>query len=245
MSDVSFDTPAGPLRGHLATPATAGPWPGVVVVHEAYGLTDEMRAHAARFATHGYLALVPDLYSWGPTARCVLATFRAMLTGAGRAFDDIEAARAWLAAQPGCAGRVGVIGFCMGGGFALMTAPRAGFAAASVNYGRVPPDAEKLLAGACPIVGSFGGRDWAFRGHAARLERALTRLEIDHDVKEYPDASHAFFNDHGGWPAIIDRVTGFGRHEPSAEDAWRRTLAFFERHVRAAQSSPTRRDAGA
>jgi carboxymethylenebutenolidase len=96
----------------------------------------------------------------------------------------------------------------------------------------VPPDAEDVLAGACPIVGSYGGRDRALRGHAARLDHALSALGIDHDVKEYPQAGHSFLNRHHGPFAAIEKVLGMGFQGPAAGDAWGRIMAFFDTHVR-------------
>ena len=86
----------------------------------------------------------------------------------------------------------------MGGGYALALAPDRGFSASSVNYGGCPKDAETFLASACPIVGSYGGKDHTPLGRraAVRLEQALTGLGVDHDVKIYPDAGHGFMNDH-------------------------------------------------
>ena len=221
------------LTAHLAVPPVGeGPWPGVVVLHELFGLTDDVRQQADRLAAAGYLAVAPDLYSAGGAVRCLRSTFRALGAGQGPAFGDIEATRGWLAGRTDCTGRVGVLGFCLGGGFALLAATR-GFQVSAPNYGPLPKDPERVLAGACPVVASYGARDRGLPGAAARLEATLTTLGVEHDVAEYPDAGHSFLNRHGLGPlAVLERVAGFSYHEPSAEDAWARILRSFDRHLR-------------
>ncbi|GAB2470821.1 dienelactone hydrolase family protein [Jatrophihabitans fulvus] len=221
------------LRGYLAEPEGTGPFPGVVVLHEALGLDDITRRHTDRLAAAGYLAFAVDLFSDGGARRCLLSTFRALLAQRGRPYADIEAARQHVAGDARCSGKVGVIGFCMGGGFALVTAAR-GFDAASANYGTVPRHADEVLRGACPVVASYGRRDVTLRGSAATLERTLERLGVEHDVKEYPGAGHSFLNDRGFGPSVtqpLQRIAGLGPHPASADDAWSRIEAFFERHL--------------
>jgi carboxymethylenebutenolidase len=232
MPDLRFAAPSGELGGYLALPLGDGPHPGVVVIQDALGLSDDIREQADRLAAAGYLAFAPDLYS-GRGIRCVVATMRASRSGTGPAYADIEAARALLLARDDCTGRIGIIGFCMGGGFALLCAPSGGYGAASVNYGEVPADAAERLQGACPVVASFGARDRGLRGRAERLERALSAAGVEHDVKEYPDAGHSFLNRFNAGPALTPllHVAGMGYHHPSAEDAWRRILEFFGEHL--------------
>lgn len=235
MPDVIYEAaPERDLRAYLAPPRGEGPWPGVVVVMDALGLSDDIRLAADRLATAGFLAFAPDLYS-GRGIRCVLATLSASRSGRGETYEDIEAARRWLGAREDCTGKLGIIGFCMGGAFALLSAPRYAFSVASVNYGEVPADAVQRLAGACPIVASYGARDRGLRGRAQRLENALQTLGIEHDVKEYPDAGHSFMNRINVGPGLGQLVKFIGldyRHE-SAEDSWRRILDFFDAHLRA------------
>ena len=222
------------IRAHLAMPPVGeGPWPGVVVLHESLGLNDDIRQQADRLAAAGYLALAPDLYSAGGYWRCMRATFRALSAGRGKPFEDIEAARTWLGDRADCTGRVGVIGFCMGGGFALLAAAR-GFDASAPNYAHLPKDLEGALQGACPVVASYGKRDRGLPRAAERLQQALTAVGVEHDVKEYPDAGHSFLNRHDFGPGgALLRVAGVGYHEPSAEHAWGRILRFFDVHLRA------------
>ena len=164
------------LRAHLATPQDRqAPWPGVVVLHEALGLTHDIRQHTDRLAAEGYLAVAPDLFSAGGALRCLRSTFAALSRGHGPAVDDIAVVRAWLADRADCTGRVGVIGFCMGGGFALLLAAQ-GFDVAAANYGPLPRRPLDALRGACPVVASYGARDVMMRGVAGRVESTLAEL---------------------------------------------------------------------
>src|ERR1700735_5337866 len=183
MPAISYQVADRTTRGYLAVPpagAAPGPWHGVVVIHEAFGLNDDIRNKADQFAAHGYLALAPDLYDGKSWVRCVAGAVRQLRARSGPAFDMLEAARRYLAARDDCTGRTGVIGFCLGGGFALLCAPRDGVEVASVNYGEVPEDAENVLRGACPIVGRYGGRGPVGHQHPQRVARAPHRVGVPH-----------------------------------------------------------------
>ena len=230
MPSIELETPAGPIDALLDIPEGSGPWPGVVVVHDAFGYQPDKEAISERIAGAGFLALTPNLFARGGWARCGTKVMRAALTNHGPAIDDISAARDHLRDRPDCTGAVGIAGFCMGGQFALVMSP-AGFGAAAPFYGTpLPRNLEQTLRGACPIVASFGARDPAGRGAPAKLNRAVEAHGIAADIKVYPGAGHSFANQ---LPAqSLLRVTGFGYNEAVAEDAWQRVFAFFDEHLR-------------
>jgi len=236
--DLSADSAAAggsrTLRGYLAEPDGEGPFPGVVLIHEAFGLDDVMKRHADRLAAAGYLTLAVDLYSDGGARRCLVATMRSLGSGTGRAFTDVSTARSWLRYDARCTGKVGVIGFCMGGAFALLAA-HDDFEAASVNYGQLPRNLEQALEGACPVVGNYGGKDRTLPGAAAKLEAALTSLGIEHDVKEFPTAGHAFMNDVPVGPRPLRplmRVMGIKPDPAAAPEAWQRIEDHFAKYLK-------------
>lgn len=211
--------------------------PGVIVIHEAVGLNDDIRRIARRFADAGFAALAPDfLARLGPRPICIARFARGIgQIRTGRPYRRLAAAQAWLAAHPSVAGQpIGVAGFCMGGGFALLYAAGADVAAVAPFYAALPKD-DAVLRGVCPVVASYGGRDRIFGGGGERLAATLDSLGVDHDVKTYPDAGHAFMSVHDGWTGRLGPwlPTRNGYEPDAAEDAWGRTLAFFDRHLRA------------
>jgi carboxymethylenebutenolidase len=233
-SEVSVPLPDGnTLHAALVLPGTSGTHPGVVVLHEAWGLNDDIRRICRRFAEEGYVALAPDLYSHGAKTRCLTRVMFDTYSGRASAttLDDIEGTRAALAERPEVDGeRIAVIGFCQGGGFALAFAVSGAVRAAGVNYGAVPAKASKLE-GVCPVVASYGGRDRIVGKLGARLERHLTALGVPHDVKTYPDVGHSFLGQHDNWLTRLPNPMATGYSEEEAEDAWQRILAFFAQHV--------------
>jgi carboxymethylenebutenolidase len=130
----------------------------------------------------------------------------------------------------------------MGGGFALLLAGRPGRSAASVNYAMIPDNVVEILAGACPVVASFGGKDKGLRRAADMLRRATDEAGVQADVKGYPRASHGFINRITAVSPLTPmlRVLGVGCDHAAAADAKRRILTFFETHLR--QPLPTSAD---
>lgn len=197
---------------------------GVVVVHEIFGRRPEIEAAADRFAEAGYAAVAPDLFAEG--WRCVVRSMRLATTGRGPEFDKLRRARAWLEESAGLApGRVGIIGFCIGGSFALAAGP--GWAVASANYGFVP-DADALREGG-PVIGCYGGRDPMMPREPDKLRRALDEVGRPGEVHVFPDAGHSFLTEDTHLLArTVGPLTRMSYHPAAASEAWPRILAFFD-----------------
>ena len=217
------------MQAAYGRPEGEGPVPGIVVLHEAFGLTDDIRRIVERFVSEGYATVAPNLYTPGLAPICIARTVLDMARGGGGTVDRIGGVRQWLAARPEVdERRIGVIGFCMGGGFALAAAVRYDFQVASVNYGSVPGETARLE-GVCPVVASYGEQDRRFLSHAGRLAASLEQLGVAHDVKVYPGVGHSFMNQ--GVPPWAGRLMRLGYDEDAAEDSWRRMLVFFRERL--------------
>jgi carboxymethylenebutenolidase len=208
--------------GNVAIPDGDGPHPGVVVIHEAYGLNDNIKAITSRFADDGYAALAVDLFTDRNRAICMARYMTGMLIGSVEraGISDLKAALTHLAAMPEVdPQRIGAIGFCMGGGFAVAWACTDNRLKAIAPFYAANPRPIDLVMRACPVVGSYPGKD--FTASASRaLDQALDKYGIDHDIKIYPAAKHSFFN-----------AQGRAYNKPAAEDSWERVTAFFGKHL--------------
>jgi carboxymethylenebutenolidase len=234
---VTFPANGTTTSGYLATPKS-GTGPGVLVLQEWWGLVPHIKHVADRFAAEGFVALAPDMYHGKTASEPDDAGKLFMALNIAQAEKDLRGAATYLLAHSSTK-TIGVVGFCMGGGFALLLAPNGGFDASSVNYGTTRRDvvSERYLAGACPIVGSYGAKDPANRGTAQRLEAVLTSLGVPHDIKEYAGAGHGFIADHDLEDIpfalrILSWTSGPEHHVPSALDAKRRIISFFDEHLK-------------
>jgi carboxymethylenebutenolidase len=226
---IEVTIPAG--DGAPETPAVAilpeGARRGVVVIHEIFGRQPEIDRAVERFAAQGYAAVAPDLFARGKFA-CLRDIFQAMKTGDGVAVRQGRNARAWLgehaAVDPK---RVGLIGFCFGGGYALTAG--AGWSAVSANYGQVPSD--RALSDIGPVIACYGGRDKTMKREPDKLRKRLEGAgHRDFEVHVF-DSGHSFLTD--GKPHLIQRVLpmGFGEYPQARADAWGRIFGFFDRHL--------------
>lgn len=212
------------MHGFVAKPYTTKPVPAVLVIHEWWGLNDHIRDIAKRFATAGYVALAPDLYSRLGHAVTTNAQEAASLMQSLRerdALKDVDASLAYLGALREVDGtRLAVTGFCMGGSFALQLACRSSALKAAVPcYGQVPPD-ETLKQLCCPLLYIYGGRDeWIKRADVERLRRALSPGWGQ--VVIYEQCAHAFFNDTR--PEVYNAQ--------AAKEVWQKALAFLKRQL--------------
>ncbi len=226
--EVAYATLGGTeVAGYLAMPAGAeerpeAALPGLIVIHEWWGLNDNVETMARLYAHHGYVALAVDLYGEAADSPERARELMGNLDEA-QAEDNLRQAYRYLAEEHNVS-RVGVIGWCFGGGWSLRTALLlpGEIDAAVIYYGRLVDDRERLASLDVPILGIFGAEDQGIPVADVRaFESTLEDLGKDVEIQVYEGAGHAFANPSGE------------RYQPeAARDAWQRTLAFLDRHVK-------------
>jgi carboxymethylenebutenolidase len=212
------------VYGYFAAPADVlEPLPAVIMIHEWWGLNDNVRAMADRLAGEGYMVLAVDLYR-GSTATTPEGARQLML----EVVEDPETAKANIQdaynfLETAGAPRVASLGWCFGGGWSLTAAQLLPdkLDASVIYYGQVTADEDRLRPISAPILGLFAGNDTGIKVESVEAFRAaLQRLRKEHEVHIYPGVGHAFAN-----------PTGRNYDEEAAVDAWARTLEFLARHL--------------
>jgi carboxymethylenebutenolidase len=227
--NVTYEGKAGPVAGYLARPMKAGKYPGVIVIHENAGLSDHVQDVARRFAKEGYVALAPDFLSrQGGTMKANpkgvgLSNIRELAPWQGVA-EDAEAGIKYLRVLPDVrSDRMGVVGFCWGGGMAFITATQArDIKATAVYYGASPSplDLVKNIQG--PVLANYAEKDPNIDKGIPDTEAAMKKYNKVYDYKIFPGTQHAFNND-----------TNPERYNPqAAKEAWERTMEFFKKNLK-------------
>ena len=211
----------------LALPE-AGRGPGVVVLHEAWGLTPDIKWAAQRLAEYGYVVMVPDLK---PVIRGSLGAVAQVMAGQGplvdhaTAFLDIASERPEVEAGEG----LGLIGFSMGAALGLLLRHLPRVAVLGLNYGLVPTRTGDLNV---PVVASFGGHDRLLPRSGSALRELAVRSNVEHDIEVYPGVGHSFMTPvDAHHPATLRRVLSIGYEPDAADQAWARTRAFLSLHM--------------
>jgi carboxymethylenebutenolidase len=221
--DVAFTSQGDEISGYLARPVAEGTYPAVMICHENRGLTDHIRDVARRFAKEGYVALAPDLLSReGGTATLDRDAVPGLLTDAGieRHVGDFVAAYEYLQGQEFVeTDRIGMNGFCFGGGVTWATSTQLPLKAAAPFYGPAP-DLEEVPNIQAAVLGVYAENDERINGGIEALQAALDEAGVTYEIKIYPGVDHAFHND-----------TGERYNEEQATQAWTDMLAWFEQYI--------------
>ena len=209
----------------LARPKENGKYPAVIVIHEIWGLVDHVKDVTMRLAREGYVALGVDLFEGKTVSKLEEGRkFREQFTEE-KILEDLNRAFGYLKSLPFVnPKRIGSIGFCMGGGLSLLFACRnKELAAAVVFYGRNPSPIDQIKSIQRPILGNYAGADMAItESDINLLKETLTKYGKTLDIKTYTGAPHAFFND-----------TRENYRPEAAKDAWKRTLQFYGKYLKA------------
>jgi carboxymethylenebutenolidase len=229
---VKFKRGADEVSAFTATPEGKGPFPAVVLIHEWWGLDSWVKDQARALAKEGYVALAADLYRGKVTDKQEEAHQYMMGLPEERAVQDLKAAVDYLSSRKDVkADAIGVVGWCMGGKYALKEAVVEPRAKAVVAYYGMPPQDESAIAKiTAPVLLNYGADDKGPSPDQGRaFEAAMKKAGKPVDLKIYEGAPHAFANPNNPWG---------GYREAAAKDAWSRTTAFFEQNLKGKAPAP-------
>jgi carboxymethylenebutenolidase len=225
--EVGYRGKAGNLKAYVAHPAGGGPRPVVIVVQEWWGLNENIKDVARRFANEGYFAIAPDLYSRQGHKVASDPNTAAQLMGGLKTedgIDDLKSTLSWIRRQKETkSSKIGITGYCMGGSYAmLLPCESKEISAAAPFYGEIPSD-DKIKNLNCPIFYAYGANDgWIQRRDVERLAADLKQFGKQGEVKIYEGCDHGFFND-----------TRKDVYAPkAAKDGWQQTLKLFAKNLK-------------
>jgi carboxymethylenebutenolidase len=221
MTDITITHNNIEISGYLSEPEET-PTAGIIVIQEWWGLTEDIKEIADRYAAEGYLAFAPDLYHGEIAIEPDEARKLAMSMERDIAAQEIDGAISWLRDEHNVS-KAGCVGYCMGGGLTLAAAirPSSGVDAVHVYYGGGMPSADQIATISVPVLGSYGSEDGGIPVEQVDMLRAtLEDNNIPNDITVYQGAQHSFFND-----------TRPAYHEQAAMDSWVKSVNWFENYL--------------
>ena len=219
---LEYAVNGGTTPGYISRPQREGRYPGIVLIQEWWGVDDHIKDVTDRFAGEGYVTLAPDLFHGVVTSEPDEAMKLTQAMDMDRAVKELNGAVAYLKGQPFTSGKVGTIGYCLGGGLSILTACRnPDLNACVVYYGGSPDPIDQVQSIACPVLGNYAELDEGVNATLDSLKAAMERYGKSFEMHMYQGAHHGFFNDSN--PSVYS--------PEAAPQAWERTLAFFKANL--------------
>lgn len=221
--EVVFKSGNHDVKGFLVHPVQEGTYPAIVVIHEIFGLNENIKNTCRRLSEEGYVALAVDLFSADNPAICILKTMKTILTKdtSDSGTQYLKSGIDYLSTLPIVNTlKIGAIGFCMGGNFAIALAYKDRRVRTIAPFYGTIPSFVKDFSKFCPVVGSYPANDIT-KPEAKKLEKGLNEAGVTNEIKVYPGTTHSFMNE--------ESILTYNKD--AAKDAWDRTLKFFEKHL--------------